>query len=89
MTAVTRSKCLPGASGEFDIAVANHAYPLPVGASGWASQEIWNTVTGDRKRFFRSTKPPDAARATLNDPSAAPATMVDSLIEMMGALRPS
>lgn len=79
----------PGVSEEFDIAVANHAYPLPIGASGWASQEIWNTVTGDRDRFFPSTKPPDAAWATLNDPSAAPATMVDALIEIMGVLRPS
>ncbi len=78
-----------GVIEEFEIGRAAGAYPLPVGASGWAAEEIWNTVNSDVDAFFPSVKPPDAPWATLNDPSAEPAKVVDALIEIMGVLRPS
>lgn len=84
-----RTEVSPGVIEEFDIGRAAGAYPLPIGASGWAAAEIWNTVNSGFDAFFPSVKPPADAWATLNDPSAEPAKVVAALIEIMSALRPS
>lgn len=77
-----------GVLDEFEIAVANGVYPLPLGASGWAAEQIWNAVNADMDTYFPETKPPADAWATLNDAGASPSDAVDALITIMDALRP-
>lgn len=79
----------PGVLEEFEIARDGGVYPLPLGASGWAAEQIWHTVNDQIDTFFPSEKPPIEAWEKLNDPSAGPEIVVDALIEIMATLRPS
>jgi hypothetical protein len=41
-----------GMMNEFDIAVAQKKYPVPIGATGHVARAIWNIVMGDVPKYF-------------------------------------
>lgn len=42
----------PGVMEEFEIATQLGTIPIPLGASGWAAQEIWKRVSNEPNRYF-------------------------------------
>ena len=45
----------PGVIEEFEIATQLGAIPIPLGASGWAAQEIWKRVSNHPDRYYGAT----------------------------------
>ncbi len=41
-----------GMRREFEIAIENGLLPIPVGATGYVAEQLWNEVIGDPKTFF-------------------------------------
>jgi hypothetical protein len=75
-----------GVMQEFEIAVAAGAYPLPIGASGWAAQRIHEMVAADFDRYLPGA--PRAAFADLGDPHASNDRLIDALRTLLEALQP-
>jgi hypothetical protein len=45
----------PGVMEEFEIATQLGTIPIPLGASGWAAQEIWRQVSNQPNRYYGAT----------------------------------
>jgi hypothetical protein len=60
----------PGVIAEFEIATGAKRYPVPIGASGGAAQEIWQRVAADYPRYLGDL--PRNLFDALNDPAATP-----------------
>lgn len=82
-------ECSPGVLEEFEIAKTHGVYVLPIGASGWAAEHIWNEVDADLDRFFPTVRPPVEQWETLGKPETTPPEAVEALVAIMEVLRPS
>jgi hypothetical protein len=45
----------PGVIEEFEIATQLGKIPIPLGASGWAAQQIWQQVSKEPNRYYGTT----------------------------------
>lgn len=50
--AAKRPAISSGVLEEFEIATQLGKIPIPLGASGWAAQKIWETVSADPRRYY-------------------------------------
>ncbi len=82
----TATVAADGVMEEFAIAVASGAYPLPIGATGWAARKIHETVAADFDRYLPGA--PRAAFDLLRDPTATDEELLRSLNTLFDALRP-
>jgi hypothetical protein len=78
-----------GVIQEFEIARENDVYCLPIGASGSVAQDLWTQMNAKLDDYFPSAKPPRESWQKLNDASAGPTDVVEAVLNIMKALRPS
>lgn len=79
----------PGVLEEFELAVERgRAWPLPIGASGWAASELYARVSADRERYLPSHTPWDEF-AVLGDGSATVDQIAVALDRLLRSLHAS
>jgi Sir2- and TIR-associating SLOG family/SIR2-like domain len=72
---------------EFDLARRLGLHVVPIGASGFVSQKLWNQVTADFGTFFPAA--PRGARGLfrrIGKPTARPEDLLDPIIELVSLL---
>jgi Sir2- and TIR-associating SLOG family/SIR2-like domain len=78
----------PGMREEFDLCLKAGVKPLPIGATGFLAQELWNEVQKDLDTHFPRAKP--AFRATfkkLNNPKLTDDSLIDAALGLINTLR--
>ena len=68
---------------EFEIARSQKAVLIPVGASGYASEKLWNRVVKNYDDYFE-TREKFGLYEQLGDPSADPESLIDLVIRAAG-----
>jgi hypothetical protein len=71
-----------GVLQEFEIAKQLKLYPIPVGATGHAAQEIWNEVHGNLDKFFPA-KGVKTHFETLNNPHKSNKDLVEAILAII------
>ncbi|OIK11323.1 SIR2 family protein [Bacillus sp. MUM 13] len=85
---VTETKKVIDASGmieEFDISIENGAIPIPVGATGFTSNALWQKVMKDFEKYvgIEELKP---LYTDLGDESKTPEELIETLIKIINRL---
>lgn len=66
---------------EFEIARANNALLIPVGASGYMSKKIWENVIGSFDDYFETREKFESYRQ-LGDPSLCPEQLINVILRI-------
>lgn len=74
-----------GVLEEFDIAVRQGVYPIPVGATGHATAELWRRVSADPKMFY-GTVPVKQELKTLNDFNNSEGDYIEAIFRIVDKL---
>lgn len=78
-----------GVHKEFQIAVEQNVYPIPIGATGSAASSIWKIVAADRKRHFGKHAPKiKSALDTLNRSKASDQELLNAVFAIVKAIAP-
>ena len=76
-----------GVRAEFEIAKSYGLYLLPIGASGYMAEELWNEVIGSLNAFFPNAGPElEALIRKLGEPVAQPMELLGPIIDLVGLL---
>ena len=76
-----------GVRAEYEIARELGKYPLPIGATGWVADELWQEVLEDFDAIFPSGTSRRAFRA-LGSKKASDASILDALFSLINQLTP-
>lgn len=77
----------PGVLQEYEIARELGKYPIPIGATGSASRQIWDEVRADFDQVFPA-RTPRKAFDKLGDESASPTELVAAAFQLIHYLTP-
>jgi len=74
-----------GVLQEFEIGAAAplNTFPIPIGATGYAAREIWETVMRDPSRYYGRLDVKTPLQA-LGDPNIANDKAIDAIFEIVG-----
>ena len=75
----------PGVMEEFEVATQLGTIPIPVGASGWAAQEIWRQVSNQPTRYYGATDV-SAPLKILGEAGRGNDDYIAAMFEMIGKL---
>jgi len=81
------SETATGMFEEYEIAMDLGMYPVPVGATGGASAELWTRVDADFGDIYPEAMPREAFER-LNDPDAGVDGWLEAILEVVEALTP-
>ena len=78
-----------GIREEFDIAVADGVYPIPIGATGHVARDLWKEVSSHPRRYFGPHKDAVArSLARLNDTAATNDDLLDAVFSIVRTIAP-
>ena len=72
---------------EFDVAVLQGVIPLPVGATGYASEELWDKVMASPSSYYPSNSDLLDAIKNMGDKSLTHAELINQIIRAIGILQ--
>jgi hypothetical protein len=75
----------PGVMEEFEIATRMGTIPIPLGASGWAAQEIWRQVSSHPDRYYGATDV-SAPLKTLGEAGRGNSEYISAMLAMIEKL---
>lgn len=77
----------PGVAQEFDLAFENGLTVIPIGATGYAARELWQTVMDNFERYFPNPKGIKRSFARLGKKDPDPDTLVSALLDILDRLK--
>ncbi|KJU85605.1 hypothetical protein MBAV_002195 [Candidatus Magnetobacterium bavaricum] len=78
-----------GVLKEFDIAFEHGLNVIPIGATGFAAEELWNKVNGDFVKYYGDNDKIKPLFQKLGDKGATSEELIDSVIKMLHILQQS
>ena len=69
-------------AGLFLVSLTLGRYPIPVGCTGFAAEQIWNAVMGERDKFFPMTGIRNPLKM-LGDPSKSDDRIVNAIFSIL------
>lgn len=76
----------PGVLEEFEMLVAQRGYPIPIGATGGMSRQLWEKVRAAPETFFGPVKVTDALDR-LGDPGSNLESLKEAVFDILRAIR--
>lgn len=77
-----------GMRQEFEIAVETGLIPIPIGATGYMAEELWNEVSANLKKFIPEANQDFENDFTqLGDPSVAPDKLLNIILQLIKHLQ--
>jgi len=77
----------PGVMEEYHLASERNLYPVPIGATGWAAQEIWAEVQSNFDRIYPAGTPQEPFEK-LADQGASNEQLLDAVFDLIHHLTP-
>jgi hypothetical protein len=77
----------PGVMEEYRLAVERNLYPVPIGATGWAAQEIWAEVQSNFDRIYPAGAPREPFEK-LADQESSNEQLLDAVFDLVHYLTP-
>lgn len=76
-----------GVTREFEIALQHGLIPIPIGATGYVSQELWKAARPEIEDRFNSVPKLIALYDQLGDENKSPESLLEVIIEMLKELQ--
>ena len=77
----------PGMEEEFNIAVEDGLKIIPIGATGYTAQSLWQRVNDDFDRYYPNTKGIKRSFSRLGKEDADEDAIISALLEILGRLK--
>ncbi len=72
---------------EFEVAIENGVIPIPVGATGYASEELWNKVVSEPKKYYPNNSNLVDAIKQLGDKTLSDDLLIAQILKTIGILK--
>ena len=72
---------------EFEVAIAQGVIPIPVGATGYASEELWNKVQGNPGLYYPINPELSDAIKQIGDKSLTDDELINQIIRAVSILQ--
>lgn len=76
-----------GVFEEFDVAIKQSVIPLPVGATGYVAEELWNKVLSAPKDYYPDSKDLLDAIKRIGDKSLTDDELINQILKAIGILQ--
>lgn len=76
-----------GVIREFELSIENGVFPIPIGATGFVAQKLWDRVSSDPLKFGYSTKALKKELDTINSKSATNSTLIKSITNIIESIK--
>lgn len=76
-----------GMKEEFTISIANGIIPIPVGATGYVSEELWNTVIKELDKYYPNITELRDAITQIGDTKLDETQLINQIVKAVGILQ--